>query len=76
MIKKIGLALLIGALSSTAVANKALDDLRAGSKSDDGWRLVKYDRRHEVKAYIKREEGNNIRSFRVEAYFDAPIEVI
>jgi hypothetical protein len=34
MIKKIGLALLIGALSSTAVANKALDDLRAGSKSD------------------------------------------
>ena len=76
MIKKIGLALLIGALSSTAVANKALDDLRAGSKSDDGWRLVKYDRRHEVKAYVKNEEGSNIRSFRVEAYFDAPIEVL
>jgi hypothetical protein len=76
MIKKISLALLIGALSSTAVANKALDDIRAESKTNDGWRLVKNDRRHEIKAYVKNEEGTNIRSFRVEAYFDAPIEVL
>ena len=76
MIKKIGVALLIGALSSTAIANKSLDDLRAESKTNDGWRLSKYDRRHEIKAYVKNEEGKNIRSFRVEAYLDAPIETV
>lgn len=76
MIKKISLALLIGALSSTAMANKALDDLRLETRSNDGWRLVKNDKRHEIKAYVKNDEGSNIRSFRVEAYFDAPIEAL
>ena len=76
MIKKISLALLIAALSSTAMANKALDDLRTESKSDDGWRLAKYDKRHEIKAYVKSEDGTFLRSFRVEAYFDAPIEAV
>jgi len=76
MIKKISLALLIGALSSTAVANKALDDLRSEAQSNDGWRLAKHDKRHEVKAYVKSAEGTNIRSFRVEAYFDASIEAV
>lgn len=76
MIKKISLALLIGALSSTAVANKALDDLRSEAQSNDGWRLAKHDKRHEVKAYVKSEDGTFLRSFRVEAYFDAPIEAV
>lgn len=76
MIKKIALALTISTLSSGAFAIKALEDLRAENASDNGWRLVKNDRRHEVKAYVKSEEGANIRSFRVEAYFNEPIETL
>lgn len=74
MIKKIALALIISTLSSGAFAIKALEDLRAESTSDDGWRLVKNDRLHEIKAYVKNEKGAYLRSFKVEAYFDAPIE--
>ena len=76
MIKKISIALLIGALSSTAIANKSLDDLRSEAQSNDGWRLAKHDKRHEIKAYVKSEDDTFLRSFRVEAYFDAPIEAV
>ena len=31
---------------------------------------------HGIKVYVKNEEGKNIRSFRVEAMLDAPLEVV
>ncbi len=76
MLKKITLALMIGALSNSAFAIKALEDLRAESETKDGWRLAKYDRRHNIKAYVKNEDGKSIRSFKVEALFDYPIDVV
>lgn len=76
MIRKTAVAILMTTLSLPALANKDLDDIRAENKQSDVWRLSKHDKRHEIKAYIKNEEGKNIRSFRVEAYIDAPIEVI
>ena len=76
MLKKITLALMIGALSNSAFAIKALEDLRAEAETKDGWRLAKYDRRHNIKAYVKNEDGKSIRSFKVEALFDYPIDVV
>ena len=76
MIKKIALALMIGALSNSAFAIKALEDLRVEAETKDGWRLAKNDRRHNIKAYVKNEDGKSIRSFKVEALFDYPIDVV
>ena len=39
MLKKITLALMIGALSNSAFAIKALEDLRAESETNDGWTI-------------------------------------
>ncbi len=76
MIRKTAVAILISTLSLPAVAAKDLDDLRTETSQNNVWRLSKHDKRHEIKAYVKNEEGKNIRSFRVEAYFNTPIEVI
>lgn len=77
MLKKICTCLLALNLSSVAIAaDKDLDDIRADNKNSNEWRLSKHDKRHEIKAYVKNEEGKNIRSFRVESYLDAPIEVV
>lgn len=73
--KKILLSLLLCAsLPTTALAARDdLDDLRdEGVKGE--WRLSKHDKKRDIKVYVKNEEGKNIRSFRVEAVFDSPIE--
>lgn len=75
MIKKICTSLLIASLSTVAFAEKDLDDFRTETNKNE-WRLSKNDKLHEIKVYVKNEEGKAIRSFRVEAMFDAPIEVI
>jgi len=77
MLKKISTCLLTITLSSVAIAaDKDLEEFRSLDKNSNEWRLVKNDRRHDIKAYIKNEEGQNIRSFKVEASFDTPIETL
>lgn len=75
MIKKLLLSLMIASVPAIALAERDLDDFRAEAARNE-WRLSKNDKRHEIKVYVKNEEGKNIRSFRVEALFDAPLEVI
>ena len=75
MIKKLCAGLLILALPTLALAEKDLDDIRT-EVAKDQWRLSKSDKLHDIKVYVKNEEGKNIRSFRVEATIDAPIEVV
>ncbi|PTQ87934.1 START domain-containing protein [Agitococcus lubricus] len=76
MLKKLCATLLIASLPSIALAERDLDDVRSDTIDKNEWRLSKNDKRHNIKAYVKNEEGKAIRSFRVEALFDAPIEVI
>ena len=75
MLKKLCLSLMIASVPAIALAERDLDDFRAEAARNE-WRLSKNDKRHEIKVYVKNEEGKNIRSFRVEAMFDAPLEVI
>lgn len=69
--------LLVSALltHSFAIAAGDLDELRQdGIKSE--WRLHKNDKRHNIQVYVKNEEGKPVRSFRVEATLDAPLETL
>lgn len=70
--KILALLMLVGATQVSA----NLDDLRDVSPEDNGWKLQKKDSRHKIKVYIKNEEGQKIRSFKVEAVIDAPIETL
>jgi len=68
--------LLLGmAVSTVTIAD--VDDIR-GTKEQNSkeWRLQKNDSRHKIKVYVKNEEGQKIRSFKVEAIIDAPIEAL
>lgn len=76
MKKKPCLGLFIAALSilpTLAIAD--VDDLH-DDPSKLGWKLTKNDSRHSIKVYTKNEEGQKIRSFRVEATLDAPLEAL
>jgi hypothetical protein len=75
MLKKMCLSLLIASLPAIALAEKDLDDFRSEASKNE-WRLSKSDKLHNIKVYVKNEEGKNIRSFRVEAMLDAPLEVV
>ncbi len=75
MIKKLVLSLMIASVPTIALAERDLDDFRAEAARNE-WRLSKNDKLHEIKVYVKNEEGKNIRSFRVEAVLDAPLEVV
>lgn len=75
MIKKLCVSLLITALPAIALAEKDLDDLRADNTVNE-WRLSKNDNRHKIKVYVKNEDGQSIRSFRVVATMDASIETL
>ena len=75
MIKKLCVSLLITALPSIAVAEKDLDDLRSDNAVNE-WRLSKNDNRHKIKVYVKNEDGQSIRSFRVVATMDASIDTL
>ncbi len=67
-------ALLLAITTSQAYAN--LDDLRDTSNEHNGWKLHKNDVRHKIKVFTKNEEGQKIRSFKVEGIIDAPIETL
>ena len=54
-----------------------VDDLRNTQKSNaNEWRLHKNDARHKIKVYVKNEEGQKLRSFKVEGIIDAPLETL
>lgn len=74
--KKLLLALLIGSTLPTVAlaARDDLDELRDSGVNKNEWRLTKNDRMRNIQVYVKNEDGKNIRSFRVEAEFDSPIE--
>lgn len=67
------LGIAISASSTTLAAD--IDDLRNPSNSNE-WRLQKNDSRHKIKVYVKNEDGQKIRSFKVEAIIDSPIEAL
>jgi hypothetical protein len=67
--------LLVASLPTTALAARDdLDEIRDSGVNKSEWRMTKNDRMREIKVFVKNEEGKNIRSFRVEAMFDSPIE--
>lgn len=68
------LALLGGVLGMSSAHANDLEELRDYPVSKDEWRMSKYDKTREIKVYIKNEEGKRIRSFKVEAVFNNPIE--
>jgi len=75
MLKKLCLSLMVASVPVAALAERDLDDFRAEAAKNE-WRLSKSDKLHGIKVYVKNEEGKNIRSFRVEAMLDAPLEVV
>ncbi|MDO8417401.1 MAG: START domain-containing protein [Agitococcus sp.] len=75
MLKKLCLSLMIASVPAIALAERDLDDFRAEAAKNE-WRLSKSNKLHQIKVYVKNEEGKNIRSFRVEALIDAPLEVV
>jgi hypothetical protein len=66
---------MIASVPAIALAERDLDDFRAEAARNE-WRLSKSDKLHQIKVYVKNEEGKNIRSFRVEAMLDAPLDVV
>ncbi len=68
----------VGLIFTTATAFAAvgdLDELRdSGNKNE--WRLQKNDNRHNIKVYVKNEDGQAVRSFKVEALLEAPVETL
>ncbi|HRH91428.1 MAG TPA: hypothetical protein PLW01_05880 [Agitococcus sp.] len=70
------IALLGFTINNHAFAENALDDLRENNYSKNEWRLSKHDKRHDIKVYIKNEDGQKIRSFKVEALLDTNIETL
>jgi hypothetical protein len=67
--------LLLSCFSTSAFAK--LDDIHDENAAENsGWKLQKNDARHKIKVYVKNEEGQKIRSFKVEAIIDAPIETL
>ena len=75
MFKKVLFLVGLLATSTTALAVGDLDELRdSGDKNE--WRLHKSDKRHNIQVYVKNEEGQAVRSFRVEAVLEAPVETL
>lgn len=67
--------LLCSSLPLTALAARDdLDELRDSGVNKNEWRLSKYDKLRDIKVYVKNDEGKNIRSFKVEAMFNYPVE--
>lgn len=76
MIKQLLLSSLIIGASSMALADRNLEDFRDAETTTNGWRLSKNDNRHNIKVYVKNEDGQKIRSFRVVAMMDSSIETL
>ena len=70
----LGLMLCISLPTAALAARDDLDEIRESGVNKNEWRMTKNDRMRDIKVFVKNEEGKNIRSFRVEAVFNAPIE--
>ena len=67
-------ALLPLSLPALAAADEE-DDLDAlQQKLTNEWYLVKNDRRHNIKSWVKQEDGKRYRSFKVEAVLQGSME--
>ncbi|HEX5277650.1 MAG TPA: hypothetical protein VFW42_08285, partial [Fluviicoccus sp.] len=67
--------LLFTSLPLTAqAARDDLDELRDNGVNKNEGRLSKHDKMRDIKVYVKNDEGKNIRSFKVEAMFNYPVE--
>lgn len=53
-----------------------LDELRNDHGDSGEWRETRNDRLHNIRVFVKHEEGKNIRSFKVESLIDAPVETL
>jgi len=62
--------------SVSYAANDDLDFLRQSAQKSDEWRLIKHDKIRNIKAYDKRETGQNLRSFKVEYEVEASFDDI
>lgn len=74
MLRKLAVLLAV-CLPVYALAEADLDDIRSTTPRSE-WRLAKSDNLHKIKVYVKNEEGQNIRSFRVVSTIDASIETL
>ena len=72
------LCFLTSIMFSTVVyaANDDLDFLRQSAQKSNEWRLIKHDKIRNIKAYDKRETGQNLRSFKVEYDIEASFDDI
>jgi len=72
-IKKLTLFMLL-AITSMLVfaADDELDDLRATATNE--WVMIKNDRRQNIKAWSKMEEGKRLRSFKIEGFANTSME--
>ena len=68
----------IVSMPTTALAAKGddLEELRADSKRANEWIVVKKDNLKDITTWAKREDGKNIRSFKIEMIAQADLETI
>ena len=64
---------LFSPISAFAANNDDLDELRA---QNNDWTLVKNDIAKQIKTYDKREQNKRMRSFKIDATFNAPVESV
>jgi hypothetical protein len=76
MMKQVVAALCVLFSSYNYAANEDLDALRAASTPQNEWRLIKYDKSRNIKAYDKRDEGKSLRSFKVEYEVEESFETL
>ena len=72
----LSLSLLLTALPARAVDDEEsdLDELRTPLSNE--WRLVRHDRKRNIKTWMRQEDGKQFRSFKVEAELTASVEAI
>lgn len=69
-------SLLMMPIVSFAAKGDDLEELRADSKRNNEWILVKKDQLKDITTWAKREDGKNIRSFKIEMIAQADLETI
>lgn len=68
-------ACLLGHAPARADVDDDLDELR-GTAAFNEWDLVKHDQRRNIKAYSKREDGKNVRSFKLDYLVEASLTTL
>jgi len=79
MLARLLKALFLSSMMLSAISYAANDDLeflRQSAQKSTEWRLIKHDKLRNIKAYDKRETGQNLRSFKVEYDIEASFDDI